>query len=335
MANPNPVYAERAKHSQERLTQLSARLDQLPEVSTFPDLTIFGAGSYARLEASQYSDIDLFFLRRGKRSDLTDPNTKCLRLWGSVIDLVEQMQFPKLSNDCQYLVLLHSEDMKLKLGSPTDDHENFFTARMLLLLESKCLHGLDTYSAIVAEIVSSYFKDFPDHPQTFQPIFLLNDICRFWKTMLLNYENKRNLPSGSNADLEVRKTRQKVRNFKLKFSRMTTCFASIAALGSYRAPVSEAQVVEITKLTPRERLEGIPTHVPSAASAVNDVLARYSWFLEMTSLPTAELEQHFFDKKQRGEMFRQAGEYGDTMFKLLQAIDASHHPSTLLRTLVI
>ena len=57
------------------------------------------------------------------------------------------------------------------------------------------------------------FKDFPDHPRTFQPIFLMNDICRFWKTMLLNYEHKRH-GDGEPGD-EIRR-RSKVKNFKLK-----------------------------------------------------------------------------------------------------------------------
>jgi hypothetical protein len=111
------------------------------------------------------------------------------------------------------------------------------------------------FREIVKNIVSSYFKDFPDHKRTFQPIFLINDICRFWKTLLLNYENKRNYQRPGAVVDEGQKTRQKVKNFKLKFSRMTTSYASVAALGSYTAPVTEENVITITELTPRERLQ--------------------------------------------------------------------------------
>ena len=242
------------------------------------------------------------------------------------------MGFPKFSNDCEFVVLLHTNEILDNLGSRTDDHENYFTARMLLLLEGHCLYRQSVFDDITAKIVNSYFKDYPDHQHTFQPMFLLNDICRFWKTLLLNYENKRNVPVGAN---EERKTKQKVRNFKLKYSRMTTCFASIAALGSYLAPVTEQQIIDVTRLTPLQRLQSIPERIPSAAGPVREILDRYDWFLTMTGLPTPELEGHFSDKQKRTEMFQRANEYGDSMFKLLQAIDATDTQLRLLRNVVI
>jgi predicted nucleotidyltransferase len=330
-----PIYPTRTEYSQVRLKELSERLATLQEVSSFPGLTIFCAGSYARLEASEYSDIDMFFLRPGKEKITTDLNTRSLRLWGSLIHLVQEMGFPQFSNDCEYLKLLNTEDMQMKLGSRMDDQENYFTVRMLLLLESHCLHGQAVFDEAISSIVGSYFKDFPDHPETFQPIFLLNDISRFWKTMLLNYENKRSMPDGTADDLEARKTRHKVRNFKLKYSRMTTCFASIAALGSHPTPVTEQHVVELTRMTPHKRLESVPEHIAATKSVVEAVLREYDWFLEMTGLPTPDLERRFSDKQKRTELFGRAAKYGDAMFKLLQTIDDSNPERRLLRTVVI
>jgi predicted nucleotidyltransferase len=323
---------ERLRYSQERLQDLESRLAKLPELSTIPTLTIFGAGSYARFEASEYSDIDLFFFSDGARDDVTEPRTKSLRLFGKVIDIIDAMQFPKFSNDCEYLVLLHTDDILRNLGSRTDDHENYFTARMLLILESKCLYGHERFEYVTSKIINSYFKDYPDHRDNFQPTFLLNDICRFWKTLLLNYENKRTLPPAEKDPERRRKYR--VRNFKLKFSRLTTCFASVAALASASEPVTEQHVVDLTKLTPRERLWSV-REIPALRTAVDDVLAQYGWFLEMTGLPTAELEACFKERDQSTEMFRKANEYGDAMFRLLQTIDASKPELRLLRMLVV
>lgn len=332
MADKMQIFEKRALFSKSKLTELRKRITSLPEVGGFPSLTIFGAGSYARQEASEYSDIDMFFLCKGGRQDLDEPHTRELRLFGKLIEVVDLMGFPKLSNDCQYLTILHTDDIVKHLGSPNDDHMNYFTARMLLLLESKCLYGDTAYDKITEEIVSSYFKDYPDHTQTFQPIFILNDICRFWKTLLLNYEHKRN----TSRETEEIKTKQKVRNFKLKFSRMTTCFATIAALGSYSVPVTEAQVIEQTRLTPHERLEKIPERAPKATEAVKEVIERYAWFLEKTGLSTEELQSHFSDKQKRTEMFEIANGYGDSMFKLLQVLDPANSTGTsLLRYLVI
>ena len=91
--------------------------------------------------------------------------------------------------------------------------------------------------------------------------------------------------------------------------------------------------MKITSLPPRDRLASVPLHIPGAAPAVNDILDKYAWFLEMTGLPTTELEGHFSDKQKRTEMFQRANAYGDSMFKLLQVIDESDARLRLLRNL--
>ena len=324
----------RAQQSKQRLDQLRQRMAQIAVLQDFPSLTVYGVGSYARLEASEHSDLDLFFLTAAELSDIDDPRTKSLRLFGEIITIAQQLGFPKFSNDCAYLEFLSTEDMLKNLGNPKDDHQNYFTARMLLLLESHCLHNRECFDSVIRRIVQSYFKDYPDHPETFWPFFLLNDIGRFWKTLLLNYEHKRRQDPSDRVQ-EIIKTRQKVKNFKLKYSRLTTCFASIVALGSRSAPVTEEEVFQLTKLTPRQRLESVKDHLPGVATEVDEVLGQYGWFLEMTGLSTTDLESHFVDKGQRIEMFRRAREYGDAVFALLQRIDQSNDNLKLLRFLVV
>jgi hypothetical protein len=73
--------------------------------------------------------------------------------------------------------------------------------------------------------------------------------------------------------------------------------------------------------------------MPEVGKVVREVLDKYSWFLEMTGLPTEQLEGRFSDKQKRTEMFQKANNYGDSMFKLLQTIDKSD--KRLLRNLVI
>ena len=326
------IYGDRALYSQTRLDELKNRIGRIPAISTYGNLTIFGAGSYARQEASPYSDLDLFFLCNEERETLTKPRTSELRLFAELITIADAMTFPEFSNDCEYLKMLHSPQILKHMGSSTDDYENYFTVRMLLLLESRCLFGNILYDQITQEIIDSYYKDYPDHEETFQPIFLLNDICRFWKTLLMNYEHKR---IGEAID-EVIKTKQKVRNFKLKFSRMTTCFATVASICSYRVPITQEQVIEQTHLTPRERLEGIPARMPEAEEAVQTVLDEYAFFLDKTGLPTEKLESHFSDKQKRTEMFQIANTYGDSVYKLLQVLDTCQNGNfKFLRYLVI
>ena len=326
------IYEKRAFYSEERLTELKNRISKIRGISDYGNLTIFGAGSYARREASQYSDLDLFFLCNQNREDLTKPRTRELRLFAELIGIADDMSFPEFSNDCEYLKILPSPQIRRYMGSSTDDYENYFTVSMLLLLESACLFGEALYDEITKAIVDSYFVDYPDHKETFQPVFLLNDICRFWKTLLMNYEHKRVGEAGD----EIKKTKQKVHNFKLKFSRMTTCFATVASVCSHTVPIRQEQVIEQTRLTPRKRLESIPARMPKAEDAVQNVLNQYALFLEKTGLSTQELESHFSDKQKRTEMFQIANKYGDSMYHLLGVIDNCQYDNfKFLRYLVI
>lgn len=345
MTKPQEKRSERVNYSLDRLNELKSAFNDLTATSKIPELTIFAAGSFARQEASEFSDIDLFFLTSKKKKEIEELNTNSLRLFGQVIEAVENLKFPAFSNDGQYLVLLHTDDILENLGGRTDDHQNYFTARMLLLLEGHCLFGKEVFGEVTEKIIESYFKDFPDHRDNFHPRFLLNDICRFWKTLLLNYENKRRFKSADIAasanseetkeEQERLKIKQKVRNFKLKYSRMTTCFATIAALASHDGKIDAKSVLELTKKTPYERLALIPNHIPKTRDVVAQILESYSWFLDQTALKTEDLDKKFSNEEQRSRMFAKAKEYGDLMFNLLSIIDDERPELRLFRNLVI
>lgn len=276
----------------------------------------------------------MFFLTTARPEEDVEPRTGSLRMFGKVIETIDSLRFPKFSNDCEYLVILNASDLLSNLGSRTDDHANYFTARMLMLLESQCLFGDEIYENVLASVVESYFRDFPKHQETFTPVFLLNDICRYWKTLLLNYENKRGFAIDS-PEAEVKKIKQKVRNFKLKFSRLTTCYASVAALGSFLAPVTQAQIIEIAHKPPRDRLIDVGDRIPNVKAAIADLLEQYDWFLEQTGLSTADLEEKFSDEPKRADMFIRAKIYGDSMYRLISAIDATDSRLRLVRNLAI
>jgi len=142
------IYQERSTYSRSRLDELKNRIGKIDGIHRFTDLTIFGAGSYARYEACKHSDIDMFFLCNGQRQDLPEPHTNEFRLFGKLIEIVDNMDFPQFSNDCEYLKIQYSPEILEHIGSSMDDHKNYFTLRMLLLLESKCLYGDVIYNNI-------------------------------------------------------------------------------------------------------------------------------------------------------------------------------------------
>jgi predicted nucleotidyltransferase len=115
------IYRERADYSQNRLNELSNRIGKIPGISQNKNLTIFIAGSYARHEASKYSDLDLFFLCDKERDDLTKPRTNELRLFAELIDITDSMDFPEFSNDCEFLKILHSPQILKHMGSSAID----------------------------------------------------------------------------------------------------------------------------------------------------------------------------------------------------------------------
>jgi len=322
------IFDQRSRYALDRLRELKARVAHAASGVPLTGLSIFTVGSYGRLEPSSHSDIDLFFIYE-RDSPKDTRRTSELKLFGKLIEIVEDMAFPALSNDAQYLESHIIEDVLKHLGSPADDARNFFTMRMLLLLESRSIYGEESYTRVIESIVDSYFRDYPSHEDVFRPWFLMNDIMRFWKTLLLNYEHKRNRPDENLDDPKPR-----VKNFKLKFSRATTCFATICAVGSSPTPVGRDRILELVSVTPRERLGLVAQNLPQTQPLVDAVLSEYAWFLEQTGLPTEDLEKLFIDKDQKRVMFRRADAYAAKLFDLLSAID-QETGGKLMRALVV
>lgn len=304
------------RNSRDKIDLFKQKISNQQEVTDFQNLTIFVAGSYARLEASEHSDIDLFFILDGELDKLDTPTISSLRLFSTIISVADNMSFPKFSNDGQYLKILEKPRILDELGGPNDDHLNFFTARMLMVLESRCVYGKHTHEAILKDILGAYFRDYPDHPKKFVPTFLVNDILRFWKTLCLNYENKRNQP----LDNHDKKIAQKIKNLKLKFSRMMTCYASICYIVSQKHPIGTEDILEMSSLTPFKRLEVAVNGFPELSRDHSAICDHYTWFLNLTNVTEAQLKEHFSDKTLRTEAFDRANEFGENMFNITRYI---------------
>ena len=318
---------ERRKYSSERVEVLRTKLKQISELKNFPNLTIFCAGSYGRFEASKYSDIDMFFFDTTENVIICEDaistvnTTEKTKLFGKIVDVADELNYPKFTNDGEYLNIIYLDKVLNQLGGRHDDYDNTFTARMLLLLESKYLVNEELYNSTISKCIKSYFRDYPKHSDNFKPIFLINDITRYWKTLCLNYENKRN----QRHDYENKKIPQKVKNFKLKFSRMTTCFATIASLACQIESITEENVIELVGLTPSERLLRIADFIPRAKSKIDEIVLQYEWFLMQTGLSEEELHSNFDNKEHRIKMFKKASIYGDKMFELLKIADEEYN----------
>lgn len=315
MTKEFPQFTKRRNFSQKRLATLADRVHKIKELQNHTDLCVYATGSYARGEASKHSDIDLFFVHAGSGED---PVSKLdeLRIFARVIDIGSDMKFPTFSNDGEFLEIIYSEQLLKMLGGREDDYHNFFTARMLLLLESVPLVNEPLYNDILDRVVQSYFRDYPNHPKEFRPIFLINDIIRFWKTLCLNYEHRRNQPKKD----KLTKRKQQVKNFKLKFSRLMSCFGTVVAICAADAPINRDFVVGLTSKVPLDRFRDAVEHDALLKPIVADVLRDYDWFMKNTSLSTEELMSQFDSTPRKVELFRRADAFGLNVFSVLDRV---------------
>lgn len=264
--------AEHADLAARRTTSL-AQLDRLRKAfSAEPVLnhgavTIFAAGSLGRLEAGKNSDLDIFVVARpDKLGRLSE-----VRLLSKVADLNDALGFPPFSDEMRYMKVYDSDQLIKYTGTPRDDSENSFTTRMLLLLESAPLVNDEMHFDLVNEVCANYFRD-NKGKKDFRPLFLVNDLLRYWRTLCLNYEQCREDPQKP----------WRKRNMNLRFSRMTTVFATVALLMIDR-PTDAKDFIAQTSLTPIERLAGAVDKLNDASlsDSFSEFLDHYSSFLRI------------------------------------------------------
>nr|VFK55947.1 MAG: Nucleotidyltransferase domain-containing protein [Candidatus Kentron sp. TUN]VFK62100.1 MAG: Nucleotidyltransferase domain-containing protein [Candidatus Kentron sp. TUN] len=235
-------FKKRNEDSLNRIQHIQEAFEKILKSKQYRELevSIFCGGSLGRGDAGKESDLDLFILSNKEGKDIRRMDT--LKLLADAININEKLKYPEFSNDGQYFKVYSFPDMFERLGSPNDDVDNLFTVRMLLLLESRPIFNKELYEAQIDKVLDHYFRD-SSGKDSFHPLFLMNDILRYWRTVCLNYELVRNDPR--------RPWRKK--NINLKFSRMLTIFGTILPLISGPASTKK-NVGKLKDLTPIERL---------------------------------------------------------------------------------
>lgn len=256
--------------SQQKLDDARALFGADVALTGNSSICVFAAGSLGRLDSGRTSDLDVFV------TTISGDAKKIGRLeeikyFAAILSLNQQLGYVELSNDGEFLKVFDVMENEGKVGSPTDDIENWFTTRMLLLLESNFLYNETAYHDHKQAILDFYFRDSvgQDH---FRPVFLLNDILRYWRTLCLNYEQKaRTSPSAS----------WKKKNFNLKFSRLLSVFGTVLPLILMK-DVRSDKIEQLTSLTPMERLaEGLDAlNAPELQDDFKKFLDNYEFFLQ-------------------------------------------------------
>jgi Putative nucleotidyltransferase DUF294 len=318
-------------YSRRRLSVLQAGLAPAHDLLGDHRLCVYATGSYGRLEAWSGSDIDLFFLYDDADETTRLPWMVFVRLAALVIDETAKMGFPPFSGDGKYLEVQYVREMEEVLGSPRDDSLNTFTGRMLLLLESQPVYREDIYLALLERIIGFYYRDYEDHSEEFLPTFLVNDLLRFWRTLTLNYEHdRRRLSALTDEELQRKKAKSALKNYKLKVSRQATCFSMIVNLSVEQPPVRPETVIDLCRMTPSQRFDRLRCH-DGASAIIDELTSEYKKFLDAIQRPEAELVARFIDPNERREALERAKTYGDTIYRLLARVV----PEERKRSLVI
>jgi hypothetical protein len=264
-----------------------------------PGVTVFAAGSMGRADMGVRSDLDLFLLATKAFNDAEKNQLiECLD------DVNLSLGYPQFMNR-RYVKVYDLGDLLRKTGSPQDDSENYFTARMLLLLEAQPLVNDQTFRQIRDQILSQYFRD-ERGKSSYRPLFVLNDILRFWRTLCLNYETLRH---------EAGRPWWK-KNISLKFSRMLTVYATVAVL-TVRETSGKSDFEGTCDLVPLDRLS-------HALDMLNDQsLAKpFTTFLNDYETFLAWKEDESIDQIAEGREFQDkaqvvADRFSDFLYSLL------------------
>lgn len=328
-ANVGDLINRRRVETDRRIELLRLELQRAGEIAG-ENACVYMTGSFGRGEASEYSDLDLFIAGKDKDGKAILKRLDEIIIKADLIEATRKLGIPDFSGDGEYLQHYSVHQLVGTLGKPEDDVSNTFTARLLLLLESRSLLGNPAYKYVIEEVIAAYWRDYQDHKNEFVPAFLANDILRLWRTFCVNYEAR------TSTDPPRQRAKRRLKNYKLKHSRLLTCYSGLLYLlvvYSSKETVDPLDVVAMTQLTPTQRIEWTLSQesCSSAKTMIQDLIGSYEDFLASTDQPEDSLIDRFLDSKERAK-FKSANNLGDLCFEIFQNIGKKNR---LYRLLVV
>jgi predicted nucleotidyltransferase len=295
----------RISHSKKFLVDVKEAFSTFPS-GTSSDVCVFAAGSLGRFEAGRKSDLDVFIIadKEQKKDPRSLTRLQEIELFSDLIRLNEKLELPAFSGDGRFLKVHELEDIIKATGDSRDDSENLFTTRLLLLLESQCISNDALYERALSKVLDNYFRDGKGR-RDFQPLFLLNDILRYWRTLCLNYERDRALAKPWWK-----------KNLNLKFSRKLMIFSTVLAIVSKQVKTAD-DFIQLSKNVPLERFANALDVIndPALEPKFDKLLSDYESFLAAKSY--AELDVK--DPEKLKELAQKADYFDSFIFESLHS----------------
>lgn len=319
---------KRRQETKERIEKLRSELTRAARLCG-ETACVYMTGSFGRGDASTHSDLDLFIVGQGTREEPALSRLNQILVKADLIEANKKIGLPEFSGDGEYLTHHTVGELLGTLGKPEDDANNTFTARLLLLLESAPLIGEVAYRRIVDDVIASYWRDYQGNKSNFVPAFLANDILRMWRTFCVNYEAR------TQSVPPERKAKRSLKNYKLKHSRLLTCYSGLLyllAVFSKNGSVSPTEAASMISLSPTQRLEWllVQPELAAARQTIEKLIEVYERFLANTDASENELVAKFLDKEKKKEYWDSAFEFGDSIFAVINAIGSGNRFHRLL-----
>lgn len=256
---------------------------------------IYVTGSMARDEATEGSDLDLFVIDRLTKEMAPLSYVETSHLIAHLDDVRGDAKFRPFSRGGEFVRTHELESLLELIGDPLDDAQNAFTARILLLINSRPLTNLSAYQDARKRILDSYW--IPQSPNDdFRPIMLVNDIRRWWGVLCLNFE-RYNPQVVVDAYTAHSPAERRISNLKLRFARVMAAYTPILGLihssddhGFVTRAGSEA-VLNDTPIGRLEKIESDQAASPEVRAVVTGVLDRYDRYLEFMNRSKEDLHR--------------------------------------------
>lgn len=144
----------------------------------------------------------------------------------------------------------------------------------------------------------------------------------------MNYESR------TRTQPKAEKAKRRLKNFKLKHSRLLTCYSGLLyLLGAFqdKGTVTPDDARGMVRQTPIERIERL-ANAHRGPTALRDILRQYDSFLEQTDASEQDLIARFRNPKKRTTYNASAEKLADAVWKAMRGIGGK---SRFFRQLVV
>lgn len=290
----------------------------------------YATGSMARDEANKHSDLDLFIMdcvpalsaiSGSRRLDSVEQ----AHLLSTIDRARQQVGFRRFSQGGRFLTCHAFDKMVDAIGNAEDDASNRFTARMLLMLNSRPIVNAPAYHTAREEVLARYWRQEPDPETPFYPVFLLNDIRRWWGVVLLNFEynNPPAVRDDESDGARTRRAKRRINNLKLRYARLLASYTPILGILAFaeEGGVRRSRIGPILEATPLERLDQIrQTTSGEEQQLATEMIKMYDDYLSYMSGSEEELQEKVLAADWSRETKQLAYAFGDKVARLMHLL---------------